>query len=87
MERTSRSHDIGKYILLVNKKNKDKARKWVDEELKRVYDAFAGKIPRLKDYPGPRRSLREDYTSVIGEYREVLLRQITLLIDYGKKVM
>ena len=84
MEQTSRSHDIGKYILLVNKEYKDKARKWVDEELKRVHDAFAGNIPRLKDYPGPRRSLREDYTSVIGDYREVLLRQITPPRDYGK---
>ena len=54
-----------------------KARKWVDEELKKVYEIYADNTPRLKDYPGLRKLLREDYSTVIGSYKEILLRQIT----------
>ena len=41
------------------------------ERVKREYDAFAGEYSRLKDYPGRRRFLKDDYTSVIGNDSEV----------------
>ena len=51
--------------------------KWVDDDLKILYDVFAGESPRPRGYPGTGRLFRVAYTSIIDKYMDVILRKIT----------
>ena len=71
--RTSRSKDLGKHNLIVKKRDLEITRSWITDQLPKVYKNYATGLEAFGDFPYPRRSLREDYSPVVGDYRTALL--------------
>ena len=74
--RTSRSPDLGKFNLIIRKRDLDITRVWIRDQLPAVYKGYAEGYEAFAEFPYPRRSLREDYTPVVGSYRQALLAHI-----------